>query len=241
LTKVAEKIITERGGESLQKHVAELEEENSRLKATATELQKSVDSSAETITVLQHSVDDGVEDYNLLMAGNESMLAEHNELRYRSEDLESELSKVHASTTEDIAALEAKIRSAEAHATNVAVTGEKCLYYFETELLKDLAELHVLYECNVQNIEGLCSAMPTREPSVANYIHWLSAEVTSLPEVFAGVNENFVSITVEGTLVMARGSVDLAALQASTADSRVDILPVEQDVQKMTRVVSKKW
>jgi hypothetical protein len=83
--------------------------------------------------------------------------------------------------------------------------------------------------------------MPTREPSVANYIHWLSVEVTSLPEVFAGVNENFVSITVEGTLVMARGSVDLAALQASTADSRVDILPVEQDVQKMTRVVSKKW
>jgi uncharacterized protein YydD (DUF2326 family) len=139
LTKVAEKIITERGGESLQKHVAELEEENSRLKATATELQKSVDSSAETITVLQHSVDDGVEDYNLLMAGNESMLAEHNELRYRSEDLESELSKVRASTTEDIAALEAKIRSAKAHATDVAVTSEKCLYYFETELLKDLA------------------------------------------------------------------------------------------------------
>jgi hypothetical protein len=62
-------------------------------------------------------------------------------------------------------------------------------------------------------------------------------EVTRIPGVFAVVNENFVSATVEGTLIMA----DLAALQAITADSVADILPVVQDVGKAARVMLKKW
>jgi hypothetical protein len=69
--------------------------------------------------------------------------------------------------------------------------------------------------------------MPEGEPSIVNYIRWLSTEVTDLPEVFADVNENFVLAVVEGTLVMAGGFIDLASLQASTADSGADVLPVE--------------
>jgi hypothetical protein len=42
--------------------------------------------------------------------------------------------------------------------------------------------------------------------------------------VFAGVNENFVSTTIEGTLVMAGNSVDLPALQTEAANSGTDIL-----------------
>jgi hypothetical protein len=90
-----------------------------------------------------------------------------------------------------------------------------------------LAELPVLYERNIQSIRDLCSPIPEGEPSVTNYIPWLSTEVTSLLEVFVDVNENFVSATVEGTLVMDGGSVDLAALQASAADSGADIFPME--------------
>jgi hypothetical protein len=45
--------------------------------------------------------------------------------------------------------------------------------------------------------------MPEGEPSVVDYILWLTAEVTDLPEVFAGVSENFISATVEGTLAVA--------------------------------------
>jgi hypothetical protein len=45
-----------------------------------------------------------------------------------------------------------------------------------------------------------------------DYICWLSIEVTGLPEMFAGINRNFISATVEGTLVMAGDSIDLAAL-----------------------------
>jgi hypothetical protein len=43
------------------------------------------------------------------------------------------------------------------------------------------------------------------EPLVTDYVGWLYTEVTSLLEVFVGVHENFISVVVEGTLVMARG------------------------------------
>jgi hypothetical protein len=56
--------------ESHQKHIVELKEENSRLKATATKLQGLVDNSAQTIVMLQHSVDAGIGDYDPLMEGN---------------------------------------------------------------------------------------------------------------------------------------------------------------------------
>jgi hypothetical protein len=41
--------------------------------------------------------------------------------------------------------------------------------------------------------------------------------------MFAGVNENFISGVVEGTLVMAGGYVDLGALQIVATDSGADI------------------
>jgi hypothetical protein len=44
------------------------------------------------------------------------------------------------------AALEIRIRSAEANAMGVVATGEKRFCDFEKELLKDLAELRTLYE-----------------------------------------------------------------------------------------------
>jgi hypothetical protein len=217
LTKVAEKIITEEGGQMLQKRVVELEQENSWVKATAMELHGSVDGSAETIAVMPHSMDAGVEEYNLLLEGNKSLLAKRNALRERSEDLEAELTK--ARTSEYIAALEAKVKSTEAHIVDIAASDEKCLSDFENELIKDLAELHILYEHNILSIRGMWSPMPEGEPSFTDYIRWLFAEVTGLLEVFVGVNEKIISAAVEGTLVMAGGSVDLAAQQASIADS----------------------
>jgi hypothetical protein len=100
--KVVEKILAEDTGESLQKHVAELEAENSRLTTVVAE-------SSEIIAKLQRSLDNGVEDYNLLMVGNESLLAECNDLLPHAEDLESELGKVRATATADVAVLDTKI------------------------------------------------------------------------------------------------------------------------------------
>jgi hypothetical protein len=160
-----------------------------------------------------------LEDYELLMEGNKDLLVEHDALHERSLDLESKLTKARASAIENIAGVEVRVRSTEAYAMDVATTGEKCFCDFEKGLMKDLAELRVLHQRKVQSIKGLCSLMPEIESLVADYIHWLSMEVTGPPEVFAGVNKNFVSAAVEGTLVMAGGSVDLAALQASAINS----------------------
>jgi replicative DNA helicase len=115
LIRVAEKIIAEEGGETLRKCIVELEEEHFWLKATATKIQGSVDSSAETIATLQQSMVAMIEDYDMLMEGNKSLLAERNALHECSKDLVSELTKAHASATEDIVALEARVRSAKAN------------------------------------------------------------------------------------------------------------------------------
>jgi hypothetical protein len=117
--------------------------------------------------------------------------------------------------------------SANSRIVDEAATGENRLVDFETELIKDLTDLHVAYERNIQSIGGLCSLTSQGEPSIDDYMHWPAAEVACLPEVFASVNENFVSAAIEGVLMMPGDSVDLAALQASAADSGADVLPVE--------------
>jgi hypothetical protein len=73
--------------------------------------------------------------------------------------LKSEPVKVHADAAEDIAAIETKIKSTEAHNVDITAIREKCLRDFENELIKDLAGLHALYVRNLQNIEDLCSPM----------------------------------------------------------------------------------
>jgi hypothetical protein len=65
---------------------------------------------------------------------------------------------------------------------------------------------------NVQTIGGLCSQMPAGEPSADDYLHWLSVEITGLPDMFNGANENFATAVIEGALAMAGDSVDLDAV-----------------------------
>jgi hypothetical protein len=156
-------------------------------------------------------------------------------------DLESEIVKVRSSAAEDIAALEARIWSIEAHSMDVATASEKHLRDLESDLIKDLAGLRSLYVHNIQSIGGMCSSMPVSDPSAADYIRWLSAEVTGLPLMFASVNENFVSTMVKGALVMAGDSIDLVSLQDTAADSGVDILPTTRDQRRDACTVSKKW
>jgi hypothetical protein len=155
--------------------------------------------------------------------------------------MDSELARVRSSIVEDIAALESRIRFAEAHSMEVAAVGEKCLSNFDGELIEDLAGMCALYECNIQSMGGLCLPMPESEPSAVDYICWLSVEVTGLPKVFDGVNESFISAAIEGTLVMAGDSMDLAALQTVAVDRGVDILPEEQDVRRAACVILRKW
>jgi hypothetical protein len=83
--------------------------------------------------------------------------------------------------------------------------------------------------------------MPEVGSLTVDYIHWLSTEVASLPEMFAGVNENFISVVVECALVMAGESVHLDTLWDAAIESGVDILPTGQDVRRVARAVLMKW
>jgi hypothetical protein len=72
---------------------------------------------------------------------------------------------------------------------------------------------------------GLCSPMPEGEPSVADYLRWLSTEISSLPDMFGGVNENFATAAVEGVLTMAGNFVDLEAVRDAAVSRGADVLP----------------
>jgi hypothetical protein len=155
--------------------------------------------------------------------------------------LEDELKKASSDSIVSIAALEAKVKSAEAHNAEVATASDKRLSDFEAELIRDLVGLQKLYIRNVQSIGGLSSPMPKGYPSGTGYNRWLSTEVAGLPEMFASVNKNSISIAVQGALIMASESVDLNTLQDITAVSGPDIFPIEQDVRRAAHAVSKKW
>jgi hypothetical protein len=83
--------------------------------------------------------------------------------------------------------------------------------------------------------------MPEADSSTVDYIRWLSMKVVGLPKMFAGVNENFISIVVEGALVMVEESVDLDALQDVATERGTDICPAGRVVQRDAHTVSKKW
>jgi hypothetical protein len=89
---------------------------------------------------------------------------------YRCEDLEGQLKKAHSDSAASVAALEAKVKSAEAHNAEVAVASDKRLSDFEAELIRDLAGLRKLYSRNVQSIRGMCLLMSEGDPSAADYI-----------------------------------------------------------------------
>jgi hypothetical protein len=172
---------------------------------------------------------------------NSSLLSKHNDAHWRCEDLENDLKKSNADSTAHIAALEATVKSVKTHSVEVAAVGNKRLNDFEAELSRDLTEMRELYVRNILSIDGLCSPMPEGDLSTANYIRWLSVVVGDLLKVFAGVNENFVSITVEGALAMAGNSVDLDAIQDAATASGADIFPMERDVWKAVHAVAKNW
>jgi hypothetical protein len=69
--------------------------------------------------------------------------------------------------------------------------------------------LREMYADKVQTIEGLCSPMSMMEPSVEDYLNWLSEQVVGLPDMFCDVNENFATAAIEGALALVSDSVDL--------------------------------
>jgi hypothetical protein len=160
-----------------------------------------------------------------LQLANASLLSERNDAHWRCEDLENDLKKHKADSAARIVALESNVKFAKTHCAEVSTASDKRLIDLEAELTSDLMELQKLYIHNIRGIGGLCSPMPEGHPSATDYICWVFKEVADLPKVFAGVNENFVSATVEGALLMADDSIDLDAVVDAAATSSANILP----------------
>jgi hypothetical protein len=108
-------------------------------------------------------------------------------------------------------------------------------------LVEWLERLHEMYADKAQSIGGLCSVMSTEEPSVEDYLNWLSEGMAVLPDMFSGVNENFASVAIEGALALAGSSVDLEVVRVAASKSCMDALPAASSVWKAARAVLKKW
>jgi hypothetical protein len=134
-----------------------------------------------------------------------------------------------------------QVRFFEARSIDVTADGEKRLKEFEGGLVRKMEELRGLYAGNIQIIGGPCSQKSTEEPSIEDYLRWLSEEISGLPEMFSGVNENFATAAIEGALAMARDSVDFDGVRCAAAESGAENLPTGHDVRRAVWAVSNKW
>jgi hypothetical protein len=72
--------------------------------------------------------------------------------------------------------------------------------------------------------------MPAGEPSVEDYLRWLSDEIFGLPDMFSGVNENFATAAIEGAFSMAGDLIDLDVVRGAAAEGDVEVLLARSDV-----------
>jgi hypothetical protein len=83
--------------------------------------------------------------------------------------------------------------------------------------------------------------MSAEELSVEDYLRWLSDEISGLPNMFNGVNENFATAAIEGALDVVGDLIDLDVVWGTTAEGDLDVLPAGSDVRRVAWAISKKW
>jgi hypothetical protein len=186
-------------------------------------------------------MDHNAEDYDLVVAGNRKLASESGQLKLHCESMQVEVAQVCFDADECIADLEVKVKSAETHSVEIAAEGDKNLRDFESGLVRKLEGLREMYADKVQTIEGLCSPMSMMEPSVEDYLNWLSEQVVGLPDMFCDVNENFATAAIEGALTLVNDSVDLDVMRVAASEGGTDVLPTVSSMQKAARAISKKW
>jgi hypothetical protein len=108
--------------------------------------------------------------------------------------------------------LEVKVKFAGTPRIEIPTEVNKNLKDFKSGRVRKLWGLREMYADKVRTIGGLCSPMSVEEPSVEGYVNWFSEEVTSLPDMFCGMDENFATAAIEGALTLAGDSVDFDAM-----------------------------
>jgi hypothetical protein len=214
LAKVVENILAEDSGAPLHERIAKLEKEWG---------------------VLWLALDHSTEDYELVVAGSRKLCSEHDQLKIHCDNMQAELVQAHSNAEKHISDLEAKVASTEAHNIKIAAEGKKSLRDFSSSecTICMLREFKASEVCVWQCQWG--------EPSVEDYLNWLFEEVSSLPDVFSGINENLATAAIEGALTLADDSIDLEAVRTGASKAGTNILPDASGVQKVAWVISKKW
>jgi hypothetical protein len=163
----------------LKKRIAELEQSNAALDKYNMELKMDLDRSNDMIKTLE--------------SRNASLNADNVNLRKSVEDLESkakawdeEKVNIEKSLGEKIAAIEDRYKA------------------YRVKVKKNLMALHGSYEIALNGICAQCLPNDAKSSSWDEFIKWFESEVTSLPEVFVGTNDNFAAIALEGVLNMLK-------------------------------------
>jgi hypothetical protein len=180
------------------------------------QLRSELDTSGNAASALRLELDEKTEHGECLRCCNVHLLNERNEAQ------------------SSVVVLELKLATTEADAAASSAASEKHLEEYRSKIAKDLASLRQAYERNINGLGRICVPISGGAPSVEGYLRWLKSEVDFLPQVFAGMNENSVSVAVEGVLQMITGetSVDLEALQRVATDCGMLVLPGPRDVKK---------
>jgi hypothetical protein len=108
--------------------------------------------------------------------------------------------EMEAGAAKDIAALEAKHADMDAHAAENSIIAKRHFEDFGMKLARDLAPMRKAYECNIRSLNRICSPVPDAAPSAKDYVRWLKSELDFLPQVCTGLNENFISVAIDGML-----------------------------------------
>jgi hypothetical protein len=96
-----------------------------------------------------------------------------------------------------------------------------------------------MYADEVQIIGGLCSPISMEEPSVEDYLNWLSEEMAGIPDMFCVLNENFAVAAIEGALVLVDDSVDLEAVQVAASEGGMDFCLLDQAFEMLPGLFQK--
>jgi hypothetical protein len=192
------------------------------------QMRSELDSSSDIVTALRT----GLVEKNGLCEGlkshNVALHNEHNEARDNDKAFELKLAKLE---------------------TDAAASSAAAGKHFEdycTKTAEDTASLREAYERSIDSLGGIYAPIGDGAPSADDYLRWLKYEVDAPPEIFHDVNENFVSVVLEGVLHMLRRqhSVDLEALQrvAGTCGTTVFPPPTHtHDVKKTLHKIAKGW
>jgi hypothetical protein len=153
--------------------------------------------SNEALATLQSLYDEKVKFCEGLMSRNLKLYKDAQDAKSHVQVLEEEKVKIEKSAAE-------QKEEIERYTAEMVAAIEEGYNAYHAEVKKDMVALRVAYELALNGIGATCLPIDDASSSSDDFFQWFESEVASLPDVFAGINENFVAIALEGVLNMLK-------------------------------------